>query len=96
MKKIVEVAVKPVTKIVEEEGGLLTLLGKRVFFHCVNYHYSGTLTGVNETQIELSNAEVVFETGPYADMAKRFKISEKLPMKLYLRLSAIESYFELS
>jgi len=98
MKKLVEVPVKVETKVVDEEGGLITLLGKRVFFHCANYNYAGKLTGVNENQAELSEAEVVFETGPYASMSKGFKLSERVSStgKLFVRFSAIEAYWELT
>jgi hypothetical protein len=94
MKKIknVPVTVETKSEIVEEEGGLITLLGKRVLFHSMNYNYCGVLTGVNTSDLELSEAQVVFETGDYK--SKSVKHGEVLPTKLFLRLSAIEAYWE--
>ena len=92
-ERVVEKVTEMSTQVVEEDGGLITLLGKRVLFHCMNYHYAGTLTGVNSSDIELSDAHVVWETGAYN--SKQLKSSESLPSKLHIRLGAIEAYWEL-
>lgn len=83
MKKLVEVQ--------EVEGeGLIGLLGERVTLFCMNYIYTGKLTGVNSHDVLLEDAFVVFETGSFDD--KEWKDAQKLPAVLYVRLSAVESY----
>lgn len=93
-EKIVEVITESVEQVVDEDGGLISLLGKRVMFHCMNYNYLGVLSGVNTTDIELTDAQVVFETGAYT--LKEPKYGEKLPSKLGLKVSAIEAYWEVA
>lgn len=92
VEKVVEKVTEMGTEIVEGEGGLATLMGKRVNFHCINYNYQGILSGVNTNEVELSEAKVVFETGPYD--AKQMKLAENLPKTFYLRLSMVEGYWE--
>jgi len=93
VEKVVEKITEMETTFVEEEGGLLTLMGKKVNFHAMNYNYQGILTGVNTTEIELTHPKVVFETGAYD--AKDLKYAESIPKdKMFLRLSAIEAYWE--
>jgi hypothetical protein len=95
MKKIKEVTktVAVENQIVDEDDGLIVLLGKRVFFHCVNYNYIGKLVGVNTTSIKLEEARVVFETGPYS--SSTMKISEPTHKNLaFIQISAIESFWE--
>ena len=84
MKKIVEV--------VEVEGqGLEALLGEDVMLFCLNYIYAGKLTGVNEKDIVLENAHIVYETGAFSD--KKFKDAQALPVSEWrVKTSAIESY----
>ena len=85
MKKIVEVQ--------EVEGeGLVGLLGKQVMLFCLNYIYTGKLSGVNETCVMLENPAVVYETGAFND--KTFKDSQPLPFHLYVQVNAIESFGE--
>jgi hypothetical protein len=81
-----------VRKIVEEVAGegLEALLGKRVCLWCVNYIYHGKLIGVNDTDVLLDDAKVVYETGPLCDPT--FGDAQALPDKWYVRISAIESY----
>jgi hypothetical protein len=82
-----------VKKIVEQvEGeGLEALLGERITLFCANYIYTGTLTGVNETCVLLTDAAVVYETGPFGDSA--WKDAQKIPSKAwYVQTSAIESF----
>lgn len=86
MKKLVQVE-----EVAEE--GLFALMGKRVTFFCVNYIYTGTLTGVNDTCVLLTDAAVVYETGPFT--TKEWKDSQKLPNNLYIQLAAVESFCEL-
>lgn len=83
MKKLVEVH--------EVEGeGLLGFLGQRLTLFCLNYIYEGKLTGVNDADVLLEDACIVYETGGLQD-SKR-KDAQPLPNVLYVRTSAIESY----
>lgn len=82
------------TKIIEEvEGeGFLALMDKQVQVWCMNYIYAGVLTGVNEHDILLTDAKVVYETGLLG--ASDWKDAQSLPKPLYIRTSAIECYSE--
>ncbi len=79
-------------KIIQEvEGeGLVSLLGQKVTLFCMNYFYHGTLTGVNDEDVLLTDASIVYETGPFNEDG--FKDAQPLPNDLYVRTSAIESY----
>ncbi len=86
MKKLA----KPV-KVQEVEGeGLLGLLGQKVIVWCMNYTYHGTLEGVNEDDILLTEASVVYETGA---LCGNLKDAQKLPAPLYVRIDKIEVYY---
>jgi len=81
------------TKIVKQvEGeGLESLLGQRVVLFCLNYIYDGILEGINETCVFLTEASVVYETGPFSSTG--YKDAQKLhTAKWYVALSSIESY----
>jgi len=95
MKKLVKPAViieKPaVVKEVENEG-LVALLGKQVMLFCLNYIYTGKLTGVNASCVLLENPSIVYETGPFSD--QKFKDAQPLPFQHYVQTSAIESFGE--
>ena len=79
-------------KIVQEVGGegLDKLLGERVTLFCANYIYTGCLTGVNDSCVLLTDAGVVYETGPFSD--KAWKDMQKLPGEWYVQRDAIESF----
>ena len=79
-------------KIIDEvEGeGLAKLLGERVVLWCANYIYTGKLVGVNETDVLLEDAAVVYETGELC--ATGWKDAQKLPGPWYVRTASIESY----
>ena len=81
-------------RIVEEVDGegLESLLGKRVCLWCLNYIYHGKLTGVNEHDIRLDDAKIIYETGDLD--AKEFSDAQSLPSTWYIRTSTIESYGE--
>jgi len=82
---------KKVVTVQEVDGeGLVALLDKYVTVWCVNYIYSGKLSGVNDADILLTDACVVYETGGLC--ANKFERSEPLPKPHYIRTSAIESY----
>ena len=82
-------------KIVQEVGGegLEKLLGERVTLFCANYIYTGCLTGVNDTCVLLTDAGVVYETGPFTD--KQWKDAQPLPGDWYVQIGAIESFGKL-
>ena len=85
MKKLVE--------MVEVEGeGLVALMGKNVLIFCMNYFYAGKLVGVNEKDILLENAFIVYETGKLN--AKTFQDAQPLPGPWYVKTACIESYGE--
>ncbi len=79
-------------KIIEEveDEGLISLLGKRVTLFAANYIYTGKLAGVNESDVLLTDAAIVYETGPFSD--DNWKDAQKLPSSWYVRTSMIESY----
>ena len=81
-------------KIVTVQGeGLEALLGKEVVIFCLNYIYSGKLTGVNDLDIILENAGIVYNTGPLDGNLK--KDFQKFTQKEWrVRTSVIESYGE--
>ena len=79
-------------KIIEEVSGegLNKLLGETVSIWCANYIYAGKLVGVNESDVLLEDAKVVYETGPLC--ADEWKDAQDLPGPWYVRTSFIESY----
>ncbi len=83
MKKLVEVH--------EVDGeGLVGLLGEHVVLFCLNYIYTGKLSGVNASCVRLDDAAVVYETGAFTD--KKFKDAQPTGSPLYVQVSAIESF----
>jgi len=80
-------------RIVEEDSvqGIEKLLGENIQVWCLNYIYAGKLSAVGASDIILTNACVVYETGKLGDSC--FKTFEKVQAgELYVRLGAIESY----
>ena len=95
VEKVVEKVVEIKSTVVEQEGGLVTLLGKRVILMCMNYTYIGKLVGVNTNVVELEGAGICYETGEWN--ASAWKDLQKLPMKItYVQTGAIESFGEVS
>ena len=81
---------KKLVSVVEVEGqGYESLLGKEITVFGVNYIYTGTLAGVNDRNLLLENAAIVYETGPFA--SKGWKDAQQLPHPIYIEYSAIES-----
>lgn len=79
-------------RIIEDVAGegLESLLGETVTLWCSNYIYSGRLVGVNESDVLLEDASIVYETGELN--AAKFKDAQPLPGPWYVRTSFIESY----
>jgi len=83
MKKLIQVQ--------EVEGeGLVAFMGQRVTLFCMNYIYTGTLAGVNNSCVLLEDAGIVYETGAFTD--KTWKDYQRLPNNLYVQVAAIESF----
>lgn len=80
MKKLIEV----------DNEGLEGLLGQRVTLLCMNYIYTGVLSGVNDTFVQLTEPKLVYETGEWT--AKEWKDAQSMPSPLYVCLSAVESF----
>jgi len=83
-------------KIVHEVSGegLEGLLGERIAVWAECYIYAGMLAGVNEHDILLEEAHVVYETGKLNESG--FKDAQKLPGPWYVRTAKIESYGRMS
>ena len=82
---------KKLVSVQEVEGeGLVALLGEQVTLFCMNYIYTGKLTGVNTNDILLEDARIVYETGDFSD--SKFKDAQKVAKQLYIRSNSIESY----
>jgi hypothetical protein len=70
--------------------GLLSLIGKRVTFFTMNYIYTGRLVGVNQREVKLEDAGIVYETGNFS--ASTWKDYQKLPNDIYIRINSVEAY----
>ena len=83
---------KKIISTVEVDGeGLEALLGEHVLIKGFNYFYSGILSGVNDTDIILTEPKVVFQTGEYNTPG--FDDAQALPATEWrVRTAAIESY----
>lgn len=96
MKKITTRVIEPArpavveTVVTEEKDGLEILMGQRVTLLCNSYFYTGKLVGVNADCVKLSEAKVVYETGPLTK--KEWGDAQDLPNDWYVMKSAIESY----
>ncbi|GJL78385.1 MAG: hypothetical protein NPINA01_13740 [Nitrospinaceae bacterium] len=74
----------------EIASGLETLVGRRITLFCVNYIYTGKLTGVNDSFVVLTDPAIVFETGPLG--SKKWKDAQNLPKDWYVQRHSIESF----
>ena len=83
---------KRLVNVTEVEGdGLVKLLGEQVQVWCLNYIYTGKLTGVNERDLCLEDASIVYETGKLTD--KGFKDAQSVGVKeWFVRLDVVEAY----
>ena len=81
---------KIVTETVDTEG-LESLLDQNVTLFCMNYIYTGKLVGVDEDQVKLENAKIVYETGSFTE--KEWTDAQPLPNGTwYVRLATVESF----
>lgn len=81
---------KKIEVVEVESEGLVSLLGQRVLLMCANYYYEGVLEGVNDSCCLLSDAGIVYLTGPWND--KAWSDRQSLPGDHYVMLQAIESF----
>ncbi len=82
---------KKIVSVTEVEGeGLTALMGERVTLFCLNYIYTGLLTGVNDSFVLLKDAAIVYETGPLT--SKDWRDAQPLPSDWYVQTAAIESF----
>ncbi len=70
--------------------GLESRLGEKVCLFAMVYIYTGVLSGVTESDVELTDAQIVYETGELA--SGQWKDSQRLPSPWNVRLSAVESW----
>ena len=79
-------------KLIEQvEGeGFEALLGEVITVFCLNYIYTGKLTGVNDSCILLESPKIVYETGPFNE--QNWKDAQVLPNNLYIQTGCIESF----
>lgn len=83
---------KVVVQEVEGEG-LESFLGKTITLWCSRYIYTGTLSGVNATCVKLTNAKIVYETGPLT--SANWADAQALPHDWYVMIQSIESFGQL-
>ena len=82
---------KKLVNVTEVDGeGLIGLMGEVVTLFCMNYIYTGKLTGLNETCVCLESPKIVYETGAFSE--KNWKDAQTLPNKLYVQTAAIEAF----
>ena len=80
-----------IVNVTEVSGeGLPKFLGERITLICENYIYTGLLKGVNDDCILLSDAAIVYETGPFDQ--KNWKDAQKLPNDFYIMKRKIEGF----
>ena len=84
MKKLVNVV-----EVADE--GLTALLGQKVLLLCANYFYTGRLTGVNDSCVQLSEPSIVYETGPWTNKTYTDAQDMQVPV-LYVQTASIEAF----
>lgn len=82
------------TSVTTKQSGLHKLNGKRVLLMCANYFYEGKLEGIDELCVLLSDAGIVYLTGPWDE--NKWEDRQPLPKDHYVMLHAIESFGESS
>ena len=77
----------------EEQSGLESMMGETVLLICSAYFYHGTLTAISDTDVELTNAGIVYETGSWEKDG--FADKQDLPNTVYVKLHSVESYVQM-
>lgn len=70
--------------------GMESLRGARVLLMCANYFYEGILVGLSCDEVILSDAGIVYETGPWS--VASWKDRQTLPGPVGVKHHAIESF----
>ena len=82
---------KKLVNVTEVSGeGFEKFIGEKLTVFCFNYIYTGTLTGINDSYIQLTDAMVVYETGPFNE--KNWKDAQPVSKEWYIMISAVESF----
>jgi len=76
----------------ETNNGLEQLIGETVLLMCANYFYHGRIKALSDTDVELSEASIVYDTGPWDE--EGFSDQQTLPGNVFVRLQAVESYVQ--
>ena len=78
-------------RLIETQGeGLESVLGEKIMLFCAVYIYTGTLSGVSDNEVELTDAKIVYETGDLSE--GEWSDAQALPSVWRVRLSAVESW----
>ena len=78
-------------RIIEsDEGGFEAMLGEKVCLFCGLYHYTGVLAGVNADHLELSDPQLIFDTGELA--GGKWEDADPLPSPWRVMRQSIESW----
>lgn len=77
----------------KEESGLERFMGETVLLLCGNYFYYGKLVALSDTDIELKEAGIVYETGNWSE--KGFDDFQKLPGNVFVKVQAVEAYVQM-
>ena len=81
-------------KIVTETAateGLESLLGQNVTMVGIKKMYTGKVVGVDDVQVKLDDAKIVYETGSFTE--KEWTDAQPLPNGTwYVRLATVESF----
>lgn len=78
-------------RLVETTGeGLEAQLGEKVTLFGLVYIYTGVLSGVNDTEVELTDAKIVYDTGELD--SGDWKDAQSLPSPWRVRLASVESW----
>jgi hypothetical protein len=93
VERVVEVVTETSQEITQDDSTAYDkMLGKRVTIICAKYIYTGRVTGVNTDTIEVSEAEITYETGPWTN--KKYADSQTLPCEnIDIWKGSIESAF---
>ena len=83
---------KKLVSVVETgETAFESLMGENVILFCLNYIYTGKLTGVNGDSILIEAPHIVFETGKFSD--SKFKDAQPIGTNEHFIIkSSIESF----
>jgi hypothetical protein len=80
MKRLVE----------SEDAGFVSMLGKKICLFCGIYIYTGVVSGVNDSHIELEEPQIVYETGKLKE--GDWEDSQSLPSPWNVMIQGIESW----